>query len=436
MKNLAPLSLSDEYSYALDQMEHTNDHLFITGRAGTGKSTLLKLFAKTTKKRLAILAPTGIAALNVGGQTIHSFFSFPPRLLLRSDIYRSKNYRMFHYIDAIIIDEISMVRVEMMDNIDWALRINRGVNLPFGGVQMIFFGDLFQLPPVISDKIEKEYLTENYATPYFFSAHVFQDEADFEMIELSQVYRQEERGFVNLLDSIRLNEVDHYELIELNERHNPNPSNEENDDNDIAITLSSRNAIANEINRRKMAEIPNQEYVFLAQVTGDFSPKVFPTELALKLKLGAQVMFLRNDPEKQFVNGTIGVISNISPDEIYVDILDEDGVMQTINVPRIVWEIIKYKVKENNISSEIVGTFEQFPIKLAWAITIHKSQGKTFDNVIIDIGRGAFEYGQTYVALSRCRTLEGINLKRPITARDIFIDESIVDFYNHKKRFG
>lgn len=427
-----PLTLSNEHSYALDRMEHSNEHLFITGRAGTGKSTLLQVFAKTTRKRLAILAPTGIAALNVSGQTIHSFFGFPPKLLMKSDLRRHRNHKFYQYIDTIIIDEISMVRAEMMDNIDYFLRINRNRNIPFGGVQMIFFGDLFQLPPVVASDVERKFLMEFYESQYFFSAHVFQHETDFEMIELSEVYRQEERHFINLLDSIRLNEIDEYGFMDLNERVNP-----EIEASEYTITLSSRNSIVNELNRRKLLELDSQEYTFLAQVTGNFSPSAFPTELALKLKLGSQIMFVKNDPEKRFVNGTLGLITYISEDKIEVEILKKDESTQVITVPKLDWEILKYKTSEDKkIDTEVIGTFSQFPLKLAWAITIHKSQGKTFDNIIVDIGTGAFESGQTYVALSRCRTLEGISLKRAIRPRDIFVDQKIVDFYSFKNRYS
>ena len=426
-----PLSLSEEHRYALDSMEHSRENLFITGRAGTGKSTLLQLFKKTTKKRTVVLAPTGIAALNVQGQTIHSFFGFPPKMLTKADIGRRKNYRMYLNVETIVIDEISMVRVDMLDNIDWFLRVNRGRNIPFGGVQMIFFGDLFQLPPVIATPLEREYLVEHYESPYFFSAEVFRKESDFRMIELSVVYRQDERQFISLLDNIRMNDVDEYDLMDLNERFI-----EELDEEEFVITLSSRNALVNEINRKRLNEIEGEEFSFLAQVAGNFSPSSFPAELVLKLKLGAQVMFVKNDPEKRFVNGTLGIVSSINHDVIVVNIKNRNDEISRIEVPRLLWEIQKYIIKDNNIQTEVVGTFDQFPIKLAWAITIHKSQGKTFDKVIIDIGQSAFEFGQTYVALSRCRTLDGIFLKRKMTSRDIFVDEKVVDFYTNKKRYS
>ena len=420
-----PKALSAEHQEALDLMERGDGHLFITGRAGTGKSTLLQLFAGTTRKKHVVLAPTGIAALNVGGQTIHSFFGFPPKLLTQEEIYRRKNYRMFLNLDIIIIDEISMVRADMMDNIDWFLRVNRGRNIPFGGVRMILFGDLFQLPPVIGNKVEAQFLRERYDSPYFFAASVWQKESTFDMIELEEVYRQDERRFINILDNIRTNEVDEYVIMDLNERYT-----EQIDESKFIITLSSRNAIVNEINRRHLAQLSGEEFTYLAKVSGNFPPSSYPAELGLKLKEGTQVMFTKNDPEKRFVNGTLGIAKHLLPDKIIVEVILEDGSNVEIEVPLLIWEIQKYKQEGTKISSEIVGSFEQFPLKMAWTITIHKSQGKTFDKVIINMGaKGAFEHGQTYVALSRCRTLEGVVLKKKLTPRDIMVDDRIVEYY-------
>ncbi|MBK9736426.1 MAG: AAA family ATPase [Saprospiraceae bacterium] len=420
-----PINLSDEFKGVLDQVEYTIDHLFITGRAGTGKSTLLQVFRNTTKKRVVVLAPTGIAALNVRGQTIHSFFGFPPRLLNKSEIELRKNNRMYKNIDVIIIDEVSMVRADIIDNIDTFLRINRGINQSFGGVQMIFFGDLFQLPPIVSTPFEKEYFSTQYETAYFFSAHVMKT-ISFKMLELTHVYRQEERNFINLLDNIRLNSMDYDDIIYVNERYMPIP-----DDDDFYITLCSRNDIANRINDHQIKTLTTPSFEYQAMVMGEFNPQLFPTEYNLMLKVGSQVMFVKNDLQKQFVNGTIGIISELNYDRIMVRIQD-DGSEKTIEVDRQEWEILKYeldKEKPGHISTKVVGTFKQYPLKLAWAITIHKSQGKTFDRVIIDLGGGAFESGQTYVALSRCRTLEGIILKQPLRSRDIIVDERIAAYY-------
>lgn len=423
---LEPLALSKEFQGVLQQLEYTDDHLFITGKAGTGKSTLLQVFRNTTKKRVAVLAPTGIAALNVRGQTIHSFFGFPPRLIHASDIEKRKNRKIYQNLDMIVIDEISMVRADMIDNINIFLRINRGINKPFGGVQMVFFGDMFQLPPVVANPVERQYFSSTYESPYFFSAHIMRL-VSFQMIELHEVYRQAERKFIRLLDNIRQNEVGYDEIEEINERFVPIP-----EDKDFYITLTSRNDIANNINMAELGNIKGPVFEYKASVSGEFNPQLFPTEFSLQLKEGAQVMFVKNDPQKQFVNGTIGKIIELDQNKIMVNIPDDHNSNRVIEVIRQDWEILKYDRdtdQPDKITTRIVGVFTQYPVKLAWAITIHKSQGKTFDRVIIDLGSGAFESGQTYVALSRCRTLEGIILKQPVKPRDIIVDERIRSYY-------
>jgi ATP-dependent exoDNAse (exonuclease V) alpha subunit len=420
-----PIELSDDFKYALDQVEKAHKSIFITGRAGTGKSTLLQLFRNTTRKKCVVLAPTGIAALNVKGQTIHSFFGFPPRPLSKRDIKKRRNSRLYKNLEVLIIDEISMVRADMLDNIDHFLRINRNINLPFGDVQVVFFGDLFQLPPVVSTEVEKQMFRTQYESPYFFSAKVF-EEFEMEQLELRKVYRQEGRHFLRLLDAIRLNQADYDDLEDLNERHQPNFSPEE-----FYITLSARNAKVNSINDKALKDIPFDEEVFLASVTGDFNPRLFPTDAALKLKLHAQVMFIKNDPDKRFVNGTIGKVTKLENDKITIQV-DENGEKQVIKVERFEWEILRYQASKedlNKIETKVAGTFKQFPLRLAWAVTIHKAQGKTFDKVIIDLGRGAFEHGQTYVALSRCRTLAGIILRQRLKGSDIMVDERVVAYY-------
>lgn len=422
-----PLELSDDFKYALDAIEKEDKNLFITGRAGTGKSTLLQLFRNTTKKKAVVVAPTGVAALNVKGQTIHSFFGFPPRPLNKKDIKKRRNRSLFKKMEVLVIDEISMVRADLLDNIDYFLRINRENHLPFGGVQVVFFGDLFQLPPIVATEVEAMLFKLQYDSPYFFSALVLQEQFTLEMIELRKVYRQESRHFLRLLEAIRLNQMDYEDLEDLNERHLPNFQTE-----DFYITLSARNATVDHINKKELAQIPLPEQVYLASIKGDFKPNLFPTEAALKLKLSAQVMFIRNDPKKQFVNGTIGKITKLEDSLITVLVEEQEGQRKYIEVERAEWEIVRYvesKEDPNKIDTEVIGSFQQFPLKLAWAITIHKSQGKTFDKVIIDLGRGAFEHGQTYVALSRCRTLEGIILKQPIRQRDILTDDQVVEFY-------
>lgn len=421
-----PLALSHEFAGVLDQLEYTHDHLFITGRAGTGKSTLLQVFRNTTKKRVVVLAPTGVAALNVRGQTIHSFFGFPPRIIHPKEIERRKNFRLYQNIDMIIIDEISMVRADLLDNINLFLKKNRQNNQPFGGVQMIFFGDLFQLPPVVSTLPERTYFSTYYTSPYFFSANAFH-EIELKMVELTHVYRQEERSFIQLLDNIRLNQMDYDDFMYLNERHQPIPK-----DRSFFITLSARNDIANRINENELNAITEPAVQFQAIVSGEFNPQLYPTSLNLILKKGAQVMFVKNDLQKQYVNGTIGIVDEVTEERITVRILENNDDEKIITVDQQEWEIIRYEMNPSEpgqISSKVVGAFKQYPLKLAWAITIHKSQGKTFDRVIIDMGRGAFESGQTYVALSRCTTLSGIILTQPITNKDIIVDERISEYY-------
>jgi len=434
MNHLQPIPLNDEFNGVLDQLEQSYDNIFITGRAGTGKSTLLQLFRNTTRKRCAVLAPTGIAALNVRGQTIHSFFGFPPKFIQRSEITKRRNSSLYKKVDVIIIDEISMVRADMIDNIDRFLRINRGINEPFGGVQMVFFGDLFQLPPVVASDYEKQIFSTHYETPYFFSSEIVQSDWDLQIIELNQVFRQDERRFINLLDSIRLNHMDYDDMMELNQRHVPAPEEKE-----YYITLTSRNAIANQINQHEIRKLDSEPFSFPANVIGNFNPRLFPTDPVLQVKRGAQVMFVKNDPQKRFVNGSIGIVKHVDAESIIVTIQNEQGEEQSIELEKLEWEILKYKQDEkkpSNVTTVVAGTFKQFPIKLAWAITIHKSQGKTFDRVIIDLGAGAFEYGQTYVALSRCRTMDGIILKKPLTGRDVMVDQRVTEWYEWKKYHG
>ncbi len=420
------LELSDDFKYVLDNLEKDKSNLFVTGRAGTGKSTLLQLFRNTTHKKTVVLAPTGIAALNVKGQTIHSFFGFPPKPLDRSEIKKRRDRRLYKKMEVLIIDEISMVRADLLDNIDYFLRVNRENPYPFGGVQVVFFGDLFQLPPIVSSEAEKQLFEHYYESPYFFSAKVFEEDFTLDKIELRKVYRQENRYFLRLLDSIRLNQMDYDDLEDLNQRHLPAFEAE-----DFYITLSARNAKVNSINRKEIDKIPYPAYLYQAAITGAFPTNLFPTEAGLQLKLHAQVMFLKNDPQKKFVNGTIGKVVKLENDKVTI-LVEEFGQKREVEVEAMDWEIQKYKLHPNDpnkIETEVIGTFKQIPLKLAWAITVHKSQGKTFDKVIIDMGRGAFEFGQTYVALSRCRTLEGIVLKQPIKPRDIMTDERIIEWY-------
>ncbi len=432
MQQKTPLVLSDDFKYALDLIEKTKTSLFLTGKAGTGKSTLLGLFKATTRKKMAILAPTGVAALNVQGQTIHSFFGFPPRIVTPQEAGRKTTrkdlLRLYKNLDVLIIDEISMVRADILDGIDIFLRHNRENMKPFGGVQMVFVGDLFQLPPVVNnDPVERAYFTEYYDSPYFFSAKVMRD-PDFQMehLELRKVYRQDSRHFLRLLEAVRLKTVDFDDLDDLNERYERNFSETKG-----YITLCARNATADRINRAELANLDTPIHTFEAEVKGQFDPMLFPTEADMSLRKGAQVMFIKNDPERAFVNGTIGEITDINDENITVKAIGQNGKHTMVDVVKADWEILRYRSDSSGkIEAEPIGSFRQYPLKLAWAITIHKSQGKTFDRVLLDLGGGAFEHGQLYVALSRCRTLEGIVLRQPIKPSDVITDERIAEYYS------
>lgn len=427
MADFQPLVISPAFQAILDQMEHSRDHLFITGQAGTGKSTLLRLFQQTTSKKVVVTAPTGVAALQAGGQTIHSFFSFPPHLFGPGEVRKGRFKKLYQKLDVLIIDEISMVRADLLDRIDLFLRINRDRTEPFGGVQVIFFGDLFQLPPVLRRE-EAEVLRHwGYESPYFFSAQVMAPPFVWQMVELQEVFRQKDRHFLRLLDDIRTNRADQDTLDALNQRIAP-PAELE----DFQLVLAARNFKVDQINQRKLEALPGEEHHYAADISGTFSAHAYPTEPILRLREGAQVMFIRNDPEGAFVNGTIGKVAALSSREVQVSVPDEQGQLRTLTVEAVSWEVIRYgppKDKDGALSREILGTFKQLPLRLAWAVTIHKSQGQTFDRVILDMSGGMFEHGQLYVALSRCRTLEGITLSQAIRPSDVRVDERIVDFY-------
>ncbi|MBX2926644.1 MAG: AAA family ATPase [Saprospiraceae bacterium] len=427
MLDKVPLELNADFQYALDAIEKQGANVFLTGRAGTGKSTLLQLFRSTTRKKTVVLAPTGVAALNVRGQTIHSFFGFPPRMFPRQEIKKRRDRRLYQKLEVLVIDEISMVRADIVDHIDYFLRLHRDTPEPFGGVQVVFIGDLFQLPPVVSSSNEAAIFQQQYETPYFFSANVFREGFSLEMIELQKVYRQEQRHFLRLLESVRLNTIDYEELDELNERHLPGFETEE-----FYITLSSRNAKADSINQAELTKIPLPEQRYQASISGEFNPNLAPADPVLRLKLNAQVMFLKNDPDRQFVNGTIGKVVKLEHESVTVMVEESPGERRYVEVKPMSWESLRYKVDPldpDKIEAEVTGAFTQIPLRLAWAVTIHKAQGKTFDKVIIDLDRGAFEHGQTYVALSRCRTFEGIVLRQPIRPDDIRTDERVIEFY-------
>lgn len=426
-----------EFQDALQLITHTRQSVFLTGKAGTGKSTFLKYICNHTKKKYVVLAPTGIAAINAGGVTLHSFFKLPFRPMLPDDpdlsLSHGRIFEFFKYpkekrkiiaeVDLIIIDEISMVRADIIDCVDRILRVYSGnMRLPFGGKQLLFVGDVFQLEPVVPSD-QKEILSLFYASHFFFSARVFKD-INLVPIELQKVYRQTDSVFINILDRIRNNAARKQELDTLNGRYFPSfePQNE-----DMYITLATRRDQVDFINEKKLAELPGEEYVSVGKIEGDFPESSLPTQLNLSIKEQAQVIFIDNDYERRWVNGTIGMVSGIDENgNVYV--LLESGVEHLVEPTS--WRNYKYKYneKEKRIEEEIVGTFEQLPIRLAWAITVHKSQGLTFSRVVVDLTGGVFAGGQTYVALSRCTSLEGLVLKSKISSRDIFIRKEIVEF--------
>ena len=426
-----------EFQDALRLIAHTRQSVFLTGKAGTGKSTFLRYICKHTKKKHVVLAPTGIAAINAGGVTLHSFFKLPFRPMLPDDpdlsLSHGRIFEFFKYpkekrkiiteAELIIIDEISMVRVDIIDCIDRILRVYSGnMRLPFGGKQLLFVGDVFQLEPVVPSD-QKEILSLFYANPFFFSARVFQ-EIHLVPIELRKVYRQTDAAFIHILDQIRNNSARQQELSTLNARCFPDfePRNEE-----MYVTLATRRDQVDFINEKKLAELPGEEFVSVGKIEGDFPESSLPTQLRLSIKEQAQVIFIDNDRDRRWVNGTIGMVSDIDKNgNVYV--LLENGVEHLVEPAS--WRNYKYTYneKEKKIEEEVVGTFEQLPLRLAWAITIHKSQGLTFSRVVVDLTGGVFAGGQTYVALSRCASLEGLVLKSKISPRDIFVRKEIVEF--------
>ncbi len=458
---------NQEWQQALQIIQYTRRSLFLTGKAGTGKSTFLRYVALNTKKKYVILAPTGIAAINAGGQTLHSFFKLPFHPLLPNDSrYNVRNMRktlkyngelikLLRELELIIIDEISMVRADIIDFIDRVLRIYcRNMREPFGGKQLLLVGDIFQLEPVVKED-EWRLMQPFYASAYFFSAKVWQ-QMQLVSVELRKVYRQSDSEFIAILDRIRENAATDADLNAINSRvtvadgsaigtSSPIPDTTMADGSAIGasshasfqITLATRRDTVDYINDEQLKQLDGNSSIFNGTIKGDFPLTSLPAPMELEVKPGAQVIFTKNDKEKRWVNGTIGVVIGIDEEEGIIGVVDEDG--HEYDVVREVWENMRYTFneKEQKIEEELLGTFVQFPLRLAWAITVHKSQGLTFRQVKIDFsGGGAFAGGQTYVALSRCSSLKGITLEEPIRRSDIFVRPEVVAFakkYNDGK---
>ncbi len=431
------LDFNASFTHAYDVLENSRQNVFVSGKAGTGKSTLLEYFRSRTLKEIAVLAPTGVAAVNVRGQTIHSFFQFRPDVtpdtvpLMK---VRRQRRRLYAKLQTLVIDEISMVRADLLDCVDVFLRLHaRRPDRPFGGVQMVFFGDLYQLPPVVRTGEEglfgTETMRDGYATPYFFSSRAVRDEAfDWVYVELTKVYRQRQDYFVKLLNRVRDNSLREEHLRFLNQRCRPRKTR---DPQDFYVYLSPTNAMVDRINRRRLSRLTSEEVVLEGHVEGDFPEKDLPAKRSLAVREGAQVMLLNNDPSGRWVNGSIGRVvgleGGVSSREA-VTVLLSDGRVEEVRP--FTWEAYRFFFNEDTlaIESRSVGSFTQYPLALAWAITIHKSQGKTFEKVILDLGAGTFAHGQLYVALSRCADFDGLILRRPVRRDDVILDERVVRF--------
>ncbi len=395
-------------------------NLFLTGRAGTGKTTLLRRFLAESNEKAIVLAPTGVAAMQAGGQTIHSFFNFPPRLIEPADIRRLRTVRVAKAIDTLIIDEISMVRADMLDAIDRSLKLNRGSKRPFGGVRMILSGDLYQLPPVVTGD-EGAILNERFGGAYFFHAPAFR-EGEFALLALKHVFRQDDPKFLAMLNALRsgkLTPMDETVLKDLVRGRTAIDASRTH------VVLTPNNANAARINQARLDELPGRAHVFAAAIDGEFDAKSYPADAALTLKEGARVMLVRNDSEGRWVNGSIGTVEGFSKSAVAVSI---EG--RVYDVEPAAWEKFRYDFDTGakKIDRKIIGTFKQIPLRLAYAVTIHKAQGLTLEKVYIDFDRGLFAHGQAYVALSRARTLEGLELSRALTQRDLVIDRSAFAF--------
>ncbi|MCU1508742.1 MAG: helicase [Glaciihabitans sp.] len=413
------LTLSPEQQAVFDAIETTRESIFVTGRAGTGKSTLLNHLSWHTSKQVVICAPTGVAALNVGGQTIHSLFRLPIGVIADHDIDQGAELRkLLNTIDTLVIDEVSMVNADLLDAVDRSLRQARQrPHEAFGGVQVVLFGDPYQLAPVPGDADERAYFDDQYRSMWFFDAKVW-DQADLRIYELTTIHRQHEDEFKYMLNAVRHGMVTAEIAGRLNEvGARPAPT-------DGAITLATTNSTVTRINASELQRLPGRMLTAKAEISGEFGGRAYPADEALDLKVGAQVMFLRNDADQRWVNGSIGIVRKIDT-TVWVDV---DG--ETHQVQPATWEKYRYSYSAatKSLKKDIVAEFQQFPLRLAWAVTIHKSQGKTYDRAIVDLGQRSFAPGQTYVALSRITELEGLFLTRPLRPSDIIVDENVQRF--------
>ena len=408
------IEFKDEFKNIFNQMEYSDKNIFITGNAGTGKTTLLEYFRLNSKKNFVILASTGISAIKAKGKTIHSFFLFPPRILINEKVKRLRS-KIINKIDTILIDECSMIRCDVLDAIDKSLRLNRNSEKSFGGVQIILLGDIHQLPPVIREN-EQDIFDNFYPNGhYFFNANCY-SKSNIQLYELTKIYSQKDEKFIKILNKIRTGNVTNIDLLPLNNTVTFQDSNLPSE----TIILSPTNRKVDSINSFNLQNINREVFSYQSKETGNFKER--PADEILKLKVGAQVMLIKNDTKspKRWVNGSIGIVTELSTNSIHLKIKNK-----VHKIIQDTWEKFDYLIKNGQVTHEVVATFTQYPIKLAWAVTIHKSQGQTFEKVIIDLDRGSFAPGQTYVALSRVTSLEGLFLTRPINISDILFNNNL-----------